>query len=354
MDTSTYIRKILTDHLLNTGYRQLSPIEEKNAMDNLKHYLKSLITRHQSLLPKPELTFFQCSFQNFHRLPMFYGLPKVHKTPFTLCPIVSSTNGFLAIFSTWLDYKMKALLPLVKSFIKNSFSVIGDFRDIDLPPEAKLFSADATLMYTNINTLTGVTSIKHFLSDNRENLPVDFPTKLFLHILYIVMDNNVFCFGNTYWLQLSGAAMGMPAACAYATISYGQHKNAVILPTFSSNLLYFKRYINDIFGIWLPPSNNKLATWEAFKTCINNWGSLSWVIEEPSTTTNSLDLNLTITGSRISTATFQKRMNLCLCIPPASAHPPSCFKRLIAGELRRYWLQNDANNFKEILSKFII
>ena len=92
------------------------------------------------------------------------------------------------------------------------------------------------------------------------------------------MDNNVFCFGNTYWLQLSGAAMGMPAACAYATISYGQHENAVILPTFSSNLLYFKRYIDDFFGIWLPPSNNKLATWEAFKTCINNWGCLSWVI----------------------------------------------------------------------------
>jgi hypothetical protein len=121
MDASTYIRKILTNHLLTTDYRQLSPIEAKNTMDNLKNYLKGLITRHQSLLPKPELTFFQCSFQNFHRLPMFYGLPKVHKMPFTLRPIVSSTNGFLAIFSTWLDYKMKKLLPLVKSYIKNSF-----------------------------------------------------------------------------------------------------------------------------------------------------------------------------------------------------------------------------------------
>jgi hypothetical protein len=103
MDTSTYIRTILTDHLLTTDCRQLSPIEAKNTMDNLKDYLKSLITRHQSSLPKPELTFFQCSFQNFHRLPMFYGSPKVHKTPFTLRPIVSSANGFLAIYSTWLD-----------------------------------------------------------------------------------------------------------------------------------------------------------------------------------------------------------------------------------------------------------
>jgi hypothetical protein len=249
---------------------------------------------------------------------------------------------------------MKTLLPLVKSYIKNSFSVIEDLRDLHLPPEVKLFSADATLMYTNIDTLTGVTSIKHFLSDNRDNLPDNFPTKLFLHILHIVMENNVFYFDNTYWLQLAEAAMGTPAACAYATISYGQHKIAVILPTFSSNLLYFKWYIDDIFGIWLPPSNNKLATWEAFKACINNWGSLTWVIEEPSTTTNFLDLTLTITDSRISTATFQKPIYLYLYIPPTSAHPPSCFKGLIVGELRRYWLQNDAHNFKEILSKVII
>jgi len=240
MDTSTYVRKILIDHLLTTDYRQLSPIEAKNTMDNLKNYLRGLITRHQSSLTKPELTYFQCSFQHFHRLQMFYGLPKVHKMPFTLRPIVSSTNGFLAIFSTWLDYKMKTLLPLVKSYIKNSFSVIEDLRDLHLPPEVKLFSADATLMYTNIDTLTGVTSIKHFLSDNRDNLPDNFPTKLFLHILHIVMENNVFYFDNTYWLQLAEAAMGTPAACAYATISYGQHKIAVILPTFSSNLLYFK------------------------------------------------------------------------------------------------------------------
>ncbi len=46
-------------------------------------------------------------------------------------------------------------------------------------------------MYTNIDTLTGVTSIKLFLSDNRDNLPDDFPTKLYLHIVHIVMENNV-------------------------------------------------------------------------------------------------------------------------------------------------------------------
>jgi len=39
--------------------------------------------------------------------------------------------------------------------------------------------------------------------------------------------------------------------------------------------------------------------------------------------------------------------------PPLSAHPPSCFKGLIHGELRRYWTQNSPTNFAAILSNFI-
>jgi hypothetical protein len=51
--------------------------------------------------------------------------------------------------------------------------------------------------------------------------------------------------------------------------------------------------------------------------------------------------------------TFQIEMNLYLYIPPLSAHPPSCLKGLITGELQRYWLQNSRTDFQRILVKFI-
>jgi hypothetical protein len=63
---------------------------------------------------------------------------------------------------------MKELLPMVRSYIKNSFSVIKDLKNIQLPPEARLFSADAASMYTNIETLTGITSIKNFLRQQEQ------------------------------------------------------------------------------------------------------------------------------------------------------------------------------------------
>jgi hypothetical protein len=120
--------------------------------------------------------------------------------------------------------------------------------------------------------------------------------------------------------------MGTPTACSYTTITYGQHENVKILPHFQQNLLYFRRYIDDIFGTWIPTSS---SDWETFKTTLNQFGSLRWIVNDLSDTVNFLDLSLSITSSTITAAPYQKPMNLHLYIPPSSAHPPSCFKGLI-------------------------
>ena len=54
-----------------------------------------------------------------------------------------------------------------------------------------------------------------------------------------------------------------------------------------------------------------------------------------------LDLTITLSSDMsITTKTYHKPLNLHLYIPPASAHPPGVLFGLIAGLLRRFWLQN--------------
>jgi hypothetical protein len=105
-------------------------------------------------------------------------------------------SEILAIFSNWLDYKLKYLLVHVKSFIKDSNSVLQDLKELHLPKEALLFSADATAMYTNIDTKVGVNSIKAFLLDHINDLPPNFPINLILQVLTIIMDNIIFSFSE--------------------------------------------------------------------------------------------------------------------------------------------------------------
>jgi hypothetical protein len=159
----------------------------------------------------------------------------------------------MSVFSTWLDFKTKELLPLISSYTRNSTDVIRDLKSLTLPKGAAIFSANAKSMYTNIDTDLGISTFREFLQSNQEKIPKDFPTNLFLQILDTVMRNNIFTFADTFWLQLSGTSMGTPIACTYSTITFGHFKNTSILKEYNSNLLYYRRYIDDVFGTWVPP-----------------------------------------------------------------------------------------------------
>ena len=74
------------------------------------------------------------------------------------------------------------------------------------------------------------------------------------------------------WLQTQGTAMGTPAA----------------------PLLYYKCYIDDIFGIWIDntttPTNHNVdepeSPWVKFKETLNQFGSLKWNVEPLRHSTN--------------------------------------------------------------------
>jgi len=75
------------------------------------------------------------------------------------------------------------------------------------------------------------------------------------------MNNNIFTFREKFWLQLNGTAMGTLAAPLYSILTFGHHEDSKILTTFKNNLIFYKRYVNDVFGIWIDTPN---ATWTHF------------------------------------------------------------------------------------------
>ena len=150
------------------------------------------------------------------------------------------------------------------------------------------------------------------------------------------MENNIFEFGDMYFKQLTGTAMGTSAACLWATIYFAIHED-FLLAKYKDDILLYKRFIDDMFGIWIG-SNLHYAQ---FQVDTDNFGSLRWDFEPLGPEKNFLDLTISIgRHGEILTRTYQKPINLYHYLPPHSAHAPHIMKGVIYSLLRQYKRQN--------------
>jgi hypothetical protein len=359
MERSQYIERCFQDHLTNEStYQRLHERDATVHRYNSRGAIIRAISKSTKKLSYAENTYFTRSFsaEPIRRPPQFYILPKVHKTPWKTRPVVSCVGSFNEIASKWLDYKLSKVVDLCPSYTKDSYQILSDLAQLgELPPNARLFTTDAVSMYTNIDTEHGLATIEKWLdlhrNDIRANIP-DFPFELINELLRIVMTNNVFQLDDCWYHQKNGTAMGTSVACIYATIYYSYHEETKLLPTYTSSLLYYRRFIDDIIGVWIP-SDPKNSTWPAFKTDLT-FGLLQWETEELAHAVNFLDLTISVdTDHRLTTRTFQKAMNLYLYLCPSSSHPPSVMKGLVYGSIRRFWLQNsNPSDYRRVIQEF--
>ena len=254
-------------------------------------------------------------------------------------PIVCCVGTWINNWSLWLSVQLKKLTPHIPSYIKDYQQVLDELRELDLPPHAYVYVGDANAMYNNIDLEHAFEVIFEWLDELMRNglLPDDFPLEAVKRAMVYIMQNNVFGFGTLFFLQLIGSAMGTSSAVMFATIYFACHEVKCIQPKHGHNLLYNRRFIDDIIGIWV---GNHTDEWEAYKADLNNFGILTWEVGPLSREVDFLDLTLRIEDGRIVSKTFQKPLNLYLYLPPSSSHPPGCIKGTIYGLVGRYYAQN--------------
>ena len=152
----------------------------QHRMEQVQTYLKSILHEHQEILSKTKLTYFQKTLKNgtdYQSSIAFLRFikPFLPSDQLSVGPTVSQS-----FFSNWLDYKNER--DGTASYIKNSFTIIKELKQLHIPKEARLFSVDATSMYTNIDMSLGVKALKDFIKlQYKEKLPSNFPMNLFIH-----------------------------------------------------------------------------------------------------------------------------------------------------------------------------
>ena len=352
LETDTYIQYALQDHLNDRStYKLLSKNAAETHMTNVRKLVNKFVEKYKKHLSKTEIKFIRKHTKDCtDPFPKLYLLMKVHKTPLKTRPVVSCSGSLLHPLGVWLDTMLQPIATSLPSFIGSSYDLKEALQEMPgLPPNAQLFTADAISMYTNIDTASALEAISIFLrsSDEYKHLPID----IILTGLELLMTNNVFQFGDCFFYQQTGTAMGTPPACCYATIYYAVHER-FLFTKYTDHLFFYRRYIDDVVGVWVP--SNTSYSFDDFAKDFT-FHKLHWEVNTPCESVVFLDMVLTIDNTRIITQLYEKILNLYLYISPFSAHSPGVLSGLIIGNiLRIYHLCSDPTTRKDFYPKFFL
>ena len=251
MDTQLYIQEAHRQ-LHNTKY--YLPITEPktpNIIPSINKILAELYTLQY--INSKQLRFLQP--QNNDTVRQFYILPKIHKSKDSWPnpdmppgrPIVSDTNSPTYQISRYIDYYLRPLACLHKSYIKDTYDFVQKIRNQVIPAHALLVTADVTSLYTNMHHDRIIETITEQFNNHPDPKR---PDKQLIQLLTLLLKTNDFSFNNNMYLQVTGAAMGYPTSPSCADI-YLEKLDNDICNTFANYIPFYFRFLDDINFAWL-------------------------------------------------------------------------------------------------------
>ena len=315
-----------------------------NFPESLHRLITNILINYKTLLNRKLYYFLQPIHK--HRIPKFYGLPKIHKPPTELGippirPIVSHTNSLLSHTASFIDHVLQPLARSYPDYLHNSTSLIQTLTDFKITPNTTLISIDVISLYPSIPQSECLAVIYEEMQTHSDLLICD--PNLIIQLLHINMTHNYFEFADFTFQQTHGIAMGAAFSPTIANIFMSVLLKK-FLETQKQQPVLLKRYIDDIFMLW--PTTHDFNN---FFTQLNNFhNDLKFTVTESNTSINFLDLTI-YKGDTFDTThlldvkTFQKPNNLYQYLDFTSFHQNAMHKGLIIGECIRYIRTNTTN-----------
>ena len=225
-DTSTYV-KLDSDPLIFTKDFISNKLEDLSNSGHMSKRCKNLLK-----VDNP-------SCGNFRILP------KLHKLKFGLRPIVNCINSPITNICLFFFLILQPLIIVTESYLQDSQHFLQLLSQIDfsLYKTIFLYSCDFDSLYTNILHEFAIPLILEFISE-KNALDLD---HLDIHgvkeLLYLVFENNIFRWRNSFYKQKRGLAMGTICGPALANVVVYKLEKKWL---FIHKPLVYRRFIDDI------------------------------------------------------------------------------------------------------------
>jgi hypothetical protein len=191
----------------------LSILENQAEFDKINKSKSEIILSFnkelQLLLPDKLSKKLSPKIEQLH-LPIFQGLPKVHKHPLKLRPVVNASSCFTTNISKLLQEVLKPVLIRMEDFnllnIRSTDQFIKKLKEIpaDIIPSLKLQALDIESLYTNIEHKDVIIATTFFLDSTNRNTheikldkgTISIENNLVINLLKIYLRYNYLQFNN--------------------------------------------------------------------------------------------------------------------------------------------------------------
>ena len=339
MDTEFY-RQIMLAHLNDQNtYIPINPSDTPKVLEKIKR----LTTRYCNHLTEKE-TDFLTNFDS--KESHIYGLPKIHKskiissaiqqqnseiisTPsppdLTIRPIIAGHSNPTSHLSHFIHLLLKDFLPLIPSFIKDTFDFLKYLPE-KTTPNASLITLDIVSLYTNIPHQLGLKAVEFWIDKHPSIIPQRIPKTFILEAIHLILTNNYFEFEDSKYLQINGTAMGTKMAPVYANLTIGYLEDCLykklenkiptqILQYVTQN---WKRYLDDCFIIW---KEDEDLLKDFLENLHNLHPKIKFTLERSKDKIPFLDVLVYIHNGTISTDIYRKPTDTMNYVDYTSCHP---------------------------------
>jgi len=283
--------------------------------------------------------------------PYWYGLPKLHKKPVALRPIVAQCDTATYWWSLFLHETMWPAVQRHPGFLLNTTELCNLLRDPRHHHSSTVMATlDVVALYPSIRHEDGLRYWHAFANVHHPSWAPALTT-----IMQVILTSNVFLFNGELFHQLRGTAMGSPAAVVYANIfMFGLERDH--LATIIRSSQFYRRYIDDCI-VTFDSRKNRQTPLSTFVTTLfkqlNDTAPVrfTWTISD--SRLDMLDLEIRNRPTGFEWSTHFKPTNRFLYLHPESNHPSHTWRAIVKGELIRMTRTSSTTTLRAACQNFL-
>lgn len=276
----------------------------------------------------------------------FYGLPKIHKSPWKLRPITPAHSLPSSPICSWIVDELRPVLDECPFVLRDSRTLIKLLESTAMPSGHSamlLVTMDVESLYPSIPRERMVTRMR---ATFRRLLPEYHYAylELLLDLVEWTHRHHIVSFAGRMYRQIQGTAMGIAigplvANAFMADVEYGVFDQASQL---RCEPLLYKRYIDDIFAVFTGASHNEcVAKYHAFRRLLEEAEhALRYTSLESFSSVPFLDMTVHARAGRLEVSAYIKALNLHQYVPFSSCHRREQLAAPIKAELMRFVVTN--------------